>query len=259
MRRAYALRQDGCSYPPPCSLLLFLVVAFCNVSALGAQEPPITLERHERWTLYWGGEPGNPNKSALLVLFVKNTTDRLVADWKAIMVTRDSTGREMFRLAIKRDSADAEPGEVQRLELRFDNDVRRDGEPYDYLMGTDTSNIFVSFDEVRATLGPPVGHAAAGAPVCYDRIAIDSLARARAERDSLFSDRSWWREHCQHLVGETSVILLERAGRLGWRVRFKRTGRIGWVLAEDLVESRRNSSSAAHSIYLPFGEMRARR
>lgn len=252
MLRALALRQYVRSYPRQRGLLLFMAAAFCNVSPLGAQQLPVTLERHERWTLYWGGEPGNPNKSALLVLFVKNNTDRLVADWKAIMVTRDSLGREMFRIAIKRDSADAEPGEVQRLELRFDNDLERDGEPYDYLMGTDTTNIFVSFDEVRATLGPPVGHAVAGTPVCYDRAALDSLARARQRGATMFTGRAWWTEHCQHLIGETPVILLERLGAWGWRVRFKRTGRTGWILSDDLEERRRDSSSPANEIYLPF-------
>jgi hypothetical protein len=200
------------------------------------QRPEIVLDRYERWTLYWGGQPGRPNKSALLVLFVRNTTDRLVADWRALLVTRDSTGREMFRLAIERDSADLEPGEVQRVEFRFDNDLRVDGEPYDHLMRTDTTNIFVSFDEVLVSVGPPVRHARAGRPVCYDRSAFDLLAAARARGDTSFTQRQWWRERCQLLSGETSVVLLEAVGSTGWRVRFKGTTRTAWLLAADLLE-----------------------
>lgn len=205
--------------------------------ALRAQDSVLSLAGFERWTLYWDFDEAKPraySKSALLVLLVRNDANRLLLDWKAIVLVRDSAARELFRVAVAQDSADLAPGEVQRAELQFENDLNRDGEPYDHLMEHDTTNLRVALEEVRASLGPPVGCVRAGAPVCFTREAFAALAAARGDPNpAVYAQTLARTRDCQLLVRDTPVALLQPMDD-GWLVRIKRMQRTGWVFGEDV-------------------------
>jgi len=193
----------------------------------------LVLERFERWKLHPAPGDPSPRISAQLYLFVRNDTDRLVKRWRAILVVRDTLGGEFFRLPLERDSADLGPGEVARMELRFD-DQPVANDPYDHLMANDTANIVPSFDEVLVVESAPVGFVAAGAPVCFTAESMRTV-----EALTLPAGSSAWRDAvtdggCHWAQQELTVEVLEPPEGFAVRVRWQRLERVVWVRRDDL-------------------------
>jgi len=168
-------------------------------------------------------------------LHVRNDTDYLVKRWRAIAVVRDSAGAELFRVAIEKERADLAPGKRARVEMQFANrpDVPR--EPYDHLLGNDTTNLRVTFDEVQIVDWGEVAYLRAGRPMCLAQEAWERLAAARYG----VSPDGEWRAvvesaGCQWSQSPLTVEFLELIGERGARVRLELMTQNVWVFAEDL-------------------------
>jgi hypothetical protein len=203
--------------------------------AFGAQE--IVLDRFERWELY--PPPGGPERAttALLLLFVRNDGERLVKHWRAILVARDSLGRELFRFALDRDSADLEPDERIQVELQFADSPTDRGEPYDYLLGNDTTNLLLTFDQTRVVEAGRITYVPAGTLMCYGH---DAFVEVERQRYRPTRDVSWLALGdalgCQRAQQELPVEFLADVAPHGVMVRLQRMDVAAWVFAEDLRE-----------------------
>lgn len=215
--------------------LLFTVPLFGASPVLVAQE--IVLDRFERWELY--PPPGGPRRgtTALLLLIVRNDGDRLIKHWRALLVARDSLGRELFRFAVDRDSADLGPGERVQVELQFPNTPADSTEPYDHLLGNDTTNLLLTFDQTLVVEAGRIGYVPAGTLMCYGRDAFDQVERQRYRPTG---DVSWLALGdalgCQRAQQELAVEFLSEVSSRGVVVRLQRMDRVAWVFAEDLRE-----------------------
>ncbi|NIM51533.1 MAG: hypothetical protein GTN62_12035 [Gemmatimonadales bacterium] len=226
-------RQDlGSIFAP--WLILWLLPS--GATPVLAQRPAVTLERYERWTLYSEFDGVRATKSALLIVYVKNNTHRLVKRWQAILVARDSTGHEMFRVAVEKDSADLEPQETARVELQFENRPEVPGEPYDHLLGNDTTNIHLSFDAVRIPQVGVVRYLRAGAPMCFT---VEAYRAVESERYAGKATAVWRAASesagCQWSEREMAVELIRAEGSRGALARPKRMSQTVWVFTDDLV------------------------
>jgi hypothetical protein len=213
-------------------LVLVLVLACLAAGRVNAQE--IVLERFERWELY--PAPGAPDEpvQALLLLFVRNESDRLIKRWQALLVVRDSAESELFRLAIERDSADLGPGSRARMELTFRDRAHTADDPYDHLLGNDTMNLHLAFDEVRVVESGEVAYVPAGVPLCFSEAAWTAAARARR-----VSAAAQWREAsdaagCQWTQEPLTVEYVRPYGPDGAVVRPRLMTGMAWVFAQDV-------------------------
>jgi hypothetical protein len=209
-----------------------LAAALCCAANALAQEATVELQRYERWQLH--PAPGAPSQdtTALLLLFVRNPSNALVKRWQAILVARDSLGAELFRLALERDSADLEPGEMVRLELQFHDTPSRDDE-YDHLLLNDTTNLRLTFDEVRVVSQAEVVYVPRGAMLCFDRAAFEELAAVRAADSTAWRDAGT-RLGCHLAQADLAVEYLGEAAPGGTVVRIKRMERVAWVFSGGL-------------------------
>jgi hypothetical protein len=199
--------------------------------SLAAQD--LVLERYERWKLHPAPGDPEPRISAQLYLFVRNNTPELVKQWRAILVVRDTLGTEFFRLPIERDSADLGPGDVARLELRF-NDQPGGDDPYDHLMAQDTANLVPTFDEVLVVQAAPVGYVAAGAPVCFTKEAMDAVGELESVPDTPEWRAGVEAEGCQWAQQMLTVEVLEAGTGYAARVRWQRLERVVWMRRADV-------------------------
>lgn len=233
MKLSCHTRQDLGSILAPW-LILWLLPG--GATPVPSQLPDLTLERYERWTLYSDFNGVRATKSALLIVYVKNNTHQLVKRWQAILVARDSSGHEMFRVAVEKDSADLEPQEIARVELQFENRPEVPGEPYDHLLGNDTTNIYLSFDVVRIPQVGVVRYLRAGAPMCFTAEAYRTVESERYAGKAA----AVWRAAsesagCQWSEQEMAVEFIRAEGSRGALVRPKRMAQTVWVFADDLV------------------------
>ena len=204
--------------------VLGAVTLFMGSARLDAQD--VTLERYERWELH--PAPGRTHEpvKALLLLFVRNETDRLIKRWRGLLVVRDSTDTELFRLAIERDSADLAPGARARVELTFDDRTSVMDEPYDHLLANDTTNLRVLFDEVRVVESGHVAYLAAGVPLCRSAAAWARMDQTE-EREKVDADCQWTQE-------PLTVEFLRLHGADGAVVRPRLMTQLAWVFVRDL-------------------------
>jgi hypothetical protein len=201
-----------------------VVTLLVGTVQLSAQD--VTLERYERWELHPAPGVSREPVKALLLLFVRNETDRLVKRWRGLLVVRDSTDTELFRLAIDRDSADLAPNTRARVELTFDDHPTVKDEPYDHLLANDTANLRVHFDEVRVVEAGHVAYLPAGVPLCHSQAAWVSMVRASGREDP--------GAQCQWTQEPLTVEFLRVHGADGAVVRPRLMTREAWVFARDL-------------------------
>ncbi len=214
-------------------LAVLLMGSATTPSPLEAQD--VSLERFERWHLYSAPGAAPPTQTALLLLHVRNDTDYLVKRWHAMVVVRDSTGVELFRVAIEKERADLAPGERSRVEMQFADRPDVPGEPYDHLLGNDTTNLRITFDEVRIVDRGEVAYVRAAVPICFAAEAWERLAAARYTTPP---DGGWRTVvesvGCQWSQVPLTVEFLEPVGTLGARVRLALMTQNAWICFEDL-------------------------
>ncbi len=205
---------------------LLAAAVMLHVCAVQVEAQDVTLERYERWKLHPApGMPREPVK-ALLLLYVRNGTDRLIKRWRALLVVRDSMDTELFRLAIERDSADLAPSTRARVELTFDDRTSVGDDPYDHLLANDTTNLRVQFEEVRVVEAGEVAYLPAGVPLCHSEAAWARMVRTEGGADPDVD--------CQWTQEPLTVEFLRVHGASGAVIRPRLMTRVAWVFARDL-------------------------